>query len=276
MTQQLVIALGCVIDRGRVLLIRRHEPSLPALHGYWELPGGRISIGEDPSHAAVREILEETGYRASSTVSLGAPFATLRKRSDGSRLHVIGVGFLCKLEGDPPSQFVPPSKVAEVSWVPLHELDPVRVQSGSLAFLAAAIQIAGEPVPKVAEYQRVRRASITLQSIAPEENRRRYYHISIQGYLSDLPEFRVLRYWGRGLPSQVKIDEFTARDEMAAFVNRHLRKRAAHRYEVLETSPEFPSALFPIVPDLPKAPVQNRQIDLFEFYDASNPSSENE
>jgi 8-oxo-dGTP diphosphatase len=42
-------------DRDQILLVRRVDD------GYWELPGGRIEIGESASAAAVREVAEETG-----------------------------------------------------------------------------------------------------------------------------------------------------------------------------------------------------------------------
>ena len=37
-----------------------------------EMPGGLIDPGEDPATAALRECLEETGYRAEKALSLGA------------------------------------------------------------------------------------------------------------------------------------------------------------------------------------------------------------
>ncbi|MBV8538992.1 MAG: NUDIX domain-containing protein [Pseudonocardiales bacterium] len=40
---------------GRVLLVRRADD------GYWELPGGRVEVGESASAAAIREVAEETG-----------------------------------------------------------------------------------------------------------------------------------------------------------------------------------------------------------------------
>jgi 8-oxo-dGTP diphosphatase len=47
-----------LIERGRVLLVERaHEP----LRGLWTLPGGRLSDGEGPEAAAIREVREELG-----------------------------------------------------------------------------------------------------------------------------------------------------------------------------------------------------------------------
>ncbi|HEX6401677.1 MAG TPA: NUDIX domain-containing protein [Pseudonocardiaceae bacterium] len=46
---------------GRVLLVRRTDD------GYWELPGGRIEVGESASAAAVREDAEQTGVTITLT-----------------------------------------------------------------------------------------------------------------------------------------------------------------------------------------------------------------
>ena len=37
----------------------------------WEFPAGKLEPGEDPSHAAGRELEEETGYRAGTVRKLG-------------------------------------------------------------------------------------------------------------------------------------------------------------------------------------------------------------
>jgi len=51
----------CIIRSGEVLLIKRgHAP----FAGCWSLPGGKIEAGESPRRAALRELHEETGLRA--------------------------------------------------------------------------------------------------------------------------------------------------------------------------------------------------------------------
>jgi len=58
-----------VTSDGRVVLVRqyRHGAGRVTL----EIPGGLVDPGEDPLRAALRECLEETGYRARKAVSLG-------------------------------------------------------------------------------------------------------------------------------------------------------------------------------------------------------------
>lgn len=56
----LVTLIYCVRD-AHVLLARRvNEPYV----GYWIAPGGKIKPGESPKEAAGRELLEETGIKA--------------------------------------------------------------------------------------------------------------------------------------------------------------------------------------------------------------------
>jgi 8-oxo-dGTP pyrophosphatase MutT (NUDIX family) len=46
---------GVVIREGRVLLLRNERDE-------WELPGGKLELGEDPESCVAREITEEVGW----------------------------------------------------------------------------------------------------------------------------------------------------------------------------------------------------------------------
>ena len=53
-----------ILPGNRILMIRQYRH---AAHQYlWELVAGRIDAGESPRQAAVRELIEETGYRGRS------------------------------------------------------------------------------------------------------------------------------------------------------------------------------------------------------------------
>jgi 8-oxo-dGTP pyrophosphatase MutT (NUDIX family) len=49
---------GVAVQGGRVLLLENERAE-------WELPGGKLELGEDPSDCVVREISEEAGWQVS-------------------------------------------------------------------------------------------------------------------------------------------------------------------------------------------------------------------
>jgi 8-oxo-dGTP pyrophosphatase MutT (NUDIX family) len=49
---------GVAVQAGRVLLLENERAE-------WELPGGKLELGEDPSGCVVREISEEAGWQVS-------------------------------------------------------------------------------------------------------------------------------------------------------------------------------------------------------------------
>ncbi|HXW51035.1 MAG TPA: NUDIX hydrolase [Candidatus Acidoferrales bacterium] len=45
-----------------IVLVRQYRPAIG--REMWEVPAGKLEAGEDPTHCAERELIEETGYRA--------------------------------------------------------------------------------------------------------------------------------------------------------------------------------------------------------------------
>jgi 8-oxo-dGTP pyrophosphatase MutT (NUDIX family) len=50
---------GVAVQDGKVLLLENER-------GEWELPGGKLELGEDPPDCVVREISEEAGWQVSA------------------------------------------------------------------------------------------------------------------------------------------------------------------------------------------------------------------
>ncbi|WP_018131886.1 NUDIX domain-containing protein [Effusibacillus pohliae] len=57
------VAVLAITDEDRVLLVRQFRK--PCERTLVEIPAGKLEPGEDPAECAKRELLEETGYRAS-------------------------------------------------------------------------------------------------------------------------------------------------------------------------------------------------------------------
>jgi ADP-ribose pyrophosphatase len=56
------VAVLPVVDAEHVCLLRNFRPAAGEV--LWEIPAGTLEPGEPPDEAAVRELAEETGYRA--------------------------------------------------------------------------------------------------------------------------------------------------------------------------------------------------------------------
>ena len=50
---------GVAVQGGKVLLLRNERDE-------WELPGGKLEVGEDPAGCVVREISEESGWQVTA------------------------------------------------------------------------------------------------------------------------------------------------------------------------------------------------------------------
>ena len=55
-----VAAYAVCVDDSRRILLARVAPGYMA-EGMWTLPGGGLQFGEEPAHAVIRELAEETG-----------------------------------------------------------------------------------------------------------------------------------------------------------------------------------------------------------------------
>ena len=124
------MAVGAVVvDRGRVLLVRRgKEP----LKGHWSLPGGVLELGESLTDGVEREVLEETGLFV-EVVELVELLDRIHRDGERVRYHYVIADYLCRVVG---GEMQAASDADAVRWVERAEwnsrgalqLDPITVR----------------------------------------------------------------------------------------------------------------------------------------------------
>jgi ADP-ribose pyrophosphatase len=90
-TRDIVVHPGAVailplVDAGHVCLLRNRRPNVGDT--LVEIPAGTLEPGEAPDLAAVRELAEETGYRAATWQKLGAFYPSPGVLSERTHLYV--------------------------------------------------------------------------------------------------------------------------------------------------------------------------------------------
>jgi ADP-ribose pyrophosphatase YjhB (NUDIX family) len=87
---------GAVFKGDQVLLVRELSD------GKWSMPGGWVDVNDAPSEAVVREIFEESGYRAKA-LKLAALVDRNRHPHPPSVNHIYKLFFLCEITGGSPT-----------------------------------------------------------------------------------------------------------------------------------------------------------------------------
>lgn len=104
-----------VLPDGRIVLVEQYRHGVSRVCR--ELPAGNIEPGEDPALTAMRELTEETGYRAASAP---IPLGTLYP--EPARSRVTATGYLIHCHAEPGAQDLDPAEDIAVVTVTQEEL----------------------------------------------------------------------------------------------------------------------------------------------------------
>jgi ADP-ribose pyrophosphatase YjhB (NUDIX family) len=135
-----VVGIGAVIvDRGRVVLVKRVHPPLA---GQWSLPGGAVELGEALADAVRREVLEETGL----VVDVGPVVEVIERVERDARgsveYHYVVVDYKCRPIG---GSLAPGSDAGDVRWAALDDLASLRVTDLAIAVVKKALDLRWPP-----------------------------------------------------------------------------------------------------------------------------------
>jgi 8-oxo-dGTP diphosphatase len=84
---------GLIVEQGKALLLKRRKDDVHKPDS-WDIPGGRLEIGEDPFEGLKREIAEEAGIDIDVVMPIEVNHFV---RDDGQKITMII--FLCKPKG---------------------------------------------------------------------------------------------------------------------------------------------------------------------------------
>ncbi|HYK08151.1 MAG TPA: NUDIX hydrolase [Candidatus Eisenbacteria bacterium] len=119
------VAVGGFIlnDKKEVLLVKRSETDdfLPRL---WELPGGGLDFGENPTTGVQRELQEEVGL----DIEVGRPLSVdnyfMEKGEE--KIHRVEISFLCTMT-KPSQQVVLSHEHSEYTWLSKENLKEIEM-----------------------------------------------------------------------------------------------------------------------------------------------------
>jgi 8-oxo-dGTP diphosphatase len=127
-------------EQARLLLVRRCDS------GAWELPGGRVDVGESAVEAAVRESVEETGLRVRITGLVGLftdPAYVVEAASGGEirqQFVVCFHGWAVWGRPRPDGQ-----EVCDAAWFDPEDVPSLMLEPGARRLIEHALSGASEP-----------------------------------------------------------------------------------------------------------------------------------
>lgn len=114
------VAIREIESRVEALLIRRGgEPDIWL--GKWAFPGGFVEYGEDPEHAVLRELEEETGVIGSNPVT----FAIQGDPDRDPRKHIIALFY--RVDVDPSAVPRGGDDAMDAAWVDIADITQEQI-----------------------------------------------------------------------------------------------------------------------------------------------------
>jgi 8-oxo-dGTP diphosphatase len=110
-----VVVAAAILDDGRLLAARRSSPA--ELAGGWELPGGKVELGEPEEAALVRECREELGVEVAVGRRVGGDWPLQRGYVLRVWTATITAGQPAPLEDHSEVRWLEPGHWESVAWL---------------------------------------------------------------------------------------------------------------------------------------------------------------
>lgn len=94
--RQFIVPVAFVIQDGKLLMTLRNDPENPRFHKKWELPGGKLHLGESLEECVIRETKEEVDYDVEVITELSR--VTIMDETE-KKYQVCLIPLLCRIVG---------------------------------------------------------------------------------------------------------------------------------------------------------------------------------
>ena len=92
------VAVVPILPDGRVIMVRQYR--YPIKQNLLEIPAGKLDKNEQPEDCAIRELEEETGYRAAMAVHLSSFYLDSGQKNSRKHLFYAKDAVLCGIPSD--------------------------------------------------------------------------------------------------------------------------------------------------------------------------------
>ena len=131
-----IVGVGAVIvDRGRVVLVKRGSPPL---RGEWSLPGGMVELGETLRAAAEREAREETALTVKASEVIEVLDRIIPGKDGLPEYHYVLIDFLCSVQS---GKLGAGGDAADARWVGEAELDQYQLEEPARRVIRKALEM---------------------------------------------------------------------------------------------------------------------------------------
>tara|TARA_Y100000310_G_C20513214_1_gene729894 strand:- start:323 stop:760 length:438 start_codon:yes stop_codon:yes gene_type:complete len=136
--KQFIIVKSIIVDKGKILFVKREREWHKEAHGKWEFPGGKVDFGETPEEACEREAKEESGYDV-KVKSLVPKIVSSQWEHPDRLSQQILIAYVCEVLSGEAS--LDDHGVSEVKWFTVEEAIKLDCLPGTHDFLKIYLEL---------------------------------------------------------------------------------------------------------------------------------------